>query len=139
MQQYECIMLIDDDSINNFINERLIKKLKIGNNIKIFVNGESALDFLTLEASGGKDSPELIFLDINMPMMNGFEFLEKFNELVFNNKDKAKIIGLTTSTHPKDIEKLKLLNCHQIINKPLTEENLKSVLKNTIIIDENRI
>ena len=118
------ILLIDDDKINNFLNEKLLRKVGTFDNISIFLDGESALHFLQKEAAKGNESPELIFVDINMPIMNGIEFLENYHHIEFKNKEKVTLIGLTTSLRPSDIEKLQELKCKLILNKPLTKNSL---------------
>lgn len=123
------IMLIDDDKINNFLNERLLKKVGAFDKINIFQDGEAALDFLKKELDQGKDCPELMFIDINMPMVNGIEFLETYHTLNFKNKERVNLVGLTTSLRASDIDKLKALNCRFILNKPLTKTSLSSLLE----------
>ena len=122
------ILLIDDDKINNFLNEKLLKKVGSFDNISIFLDGESALHFLQKEAANGNNSPELIFVDINMPIMNGIEFLENYHHIEFKNKEKVTLIGLTTSLRPSDIERLQELKCKHILNKPLTKNSLNILI-----------
>ena len=122
------ILLIDDDKINNFLNEKLLKKVAEFSHIDIFLDGESALHFLQEEAKKGNNSPELIIVDINMPVMNGMEFLENYHKLEFKNKEKVTLVGLTTSLRPSDIERLQELKCKHILNKPLTKSSLSSLI-----------
>jgi CheY-like chemotaxis protein len=126
------VMLVDDDKINNFLNERLLRKLGAFEHIHIFQDGESALAFLQKELELGKECPHLIFIDMNMPVINGIEFLETYHTLNFPNQDKVNLIGLTTSLRSSDIDKLKSLNCKYILNKPLTNSSLSSLLKNLL-------
>lgn len=131
-EKLDCILLVDDDNINNFINERLLKKLHIANKIQVAVNGEEALDIIKDYCSkNGNCCPEMILLDINMPVMNGFEFIESFQKLKFHNKDKVCITVLTSSSNSKDIAKIKSLGNFPYINKPLTEQKLRDVFVNT--------
>lgn len=123
------VMLIDDDKINNFLNERLLRKVGEFETINIFQDGESALAFLRKELEEGRDCPELMFIDMNMPVINGIEFLESYHTLNFKNKDKVNLIGLTTSLRTSDIDKLKSLNCKYILNKPLTKVSLNSLFE----------
>src|SRR4051812_37822594 len=104
MTKLNCILLIDDDSITNFINERLIKKLNVTNDVKITMNGEEGIHYVQNLCEKNELCPELILLDINMPVMNGFEFIQAFEKLNIKNKDKVKIIILTTSKNIKDVE-----------------------------------
>lgn len=117
-------MLVDDDQINNFINKRIINKLNITNEVKVALNGEEALEHIERFCNQNGDCPELIFLDINMPVMNGFEFLNEFKNLNLKNKDEVKIIVLTTSSNPGDLQKLKEHSIKGFLNKPLTEKKI---------------
>jgi CheY-like chemotaxis protein len=133
MPKVNCILLIDDDNINNFINERLIRKLNVTNEVKIALNGEDGLEYIKKNCSDDhKSCPELILLDINMPVMNGFDFIRAFENLSIKNKSKVKIIILTTSRNNKDVEILKSLGNFEFINKPLTEEKLFNCLAKVI-------
>jgi CheY-like chemotaxis protein len=135
MDKMNCILLVDDDKVNNFISSRIIKKLDICKNIRVCMNGEEALLYLT-KYCGRFDSnyPDLIILDNNMPEMNGLEFLESFNKINFNSSCRVKIIVLTASSSPRDEERLKSLGIHGFIQKPLTEEKLLNVLEHAHII-----
>jgi CheY-like chemotaxis protein len=129
MQKIRSVLLVDDDNINNFINERLIKKLAMTQQVNIVVNGEEALDFLKQKISTPESVPDLILLDINMPVMDGFEFLKEYEKLELPNKDKVVISMLTTSTNPGDMEKFNKARVASFINKPLTEPKLLEIMK----------
>ncbi len=124
MNRISCTLLVDDDQINNFINQRLIEELVITSELNLVNNGLEALDYLKENCYAENKCPELILLDINMPVMDGFEFLQEFTELSFPNKEKVKIVMLTTSTSQKDLEKLENFQVAGYINKPLTEEKI---------------
>lgn len=124
MNKINSILLVDDDQINNYINKRIIAKLNITDHISIASNGEEAIEHIHKFCSHNGDCPELIFLDINMPVMNGFEFLNEFTHLNLNNKTDVKIIVLTTSTNPGDLTKLKDYDIKGFLNKPLTEKKI---------------
>ena len=128
MSRVNSIMLVEDDQITNFINERLIKKLNITPEIKVSLNGKEALVKIDECLKSNHLCPELIFLDINMPVMDGFEFLQNFQRLDFENKDRTIIVMLTTSSNSNDLEKLENLGHKDFLNKPLTEDKLKSIL-----------
>ena len=90
MTHFDTIFLVDDDPINNLINKRLLGKIGISENIVEFLEGEEALDKLNdIEA----DQSVLIFLDINMPVLNGWEFLDKYLELYGHRSDKIVILS----------------------------------------------
>lgn len=122
-----CILLVDDNDADNFIHQMTINKMGIAENIVVAENGLEALDFLK-KANG--NHPEIIFLDINMPAMNGWEFLLKYKELDPSQKEKTSIFMLTTSINPKD-EKVAMetTDVKGFINKPLTKQSLAEIVE----------
>ena len=126
MAKLKRILLVDDDNINNFINQRLIKKLNITEEVSVAVNGEDAINTIK---NAGDYLPDLILLDINMPVMDGFEFLEAYKKLPIANKDNAVIVMLTTSTNQNDMARSKSIPIRGFLNKPLTEEKIKKIMK----------
>jgi CheY-like chemotaxis protein len=129
MKKLNCILLIDDDPIANFINTRLLKSLSITEHISIMKNGVDATKFLLDLEKRGENCPELIFLDINMPVMDGFEFYHTFQKLKFSNTTPVKFIVLSTSSYFNDIEKFEKMGVSDFIYKPITKEKLLPVLK----------
>jgi CheY-like chemotaxis protein len=121
------ILLIDDDGINNFINERLFRKLNIAGHVEVRRNGKEALEYLSKVCEVNEACPELIVIDINMPEMNGFEFLEEFRNLDLLNKHNTRIVMLSTSTSQRDIKRLKELNIG-LVRKPLCEEKIRELM-----------
>lgn len=127
MGKLNCILLVDDDEITNFINLNLLEDMQIASRIEITTNGKEALQFLE-DNFQEVSCPELILLDINMPMLDGFEFLEQFHKLELKDKDRTKMVALTTSNNPKDIKKLQNYGVNDLINKPLTKEKLEKLI-----------
>ncbi len=124
MQSFYSIILVDDDPINNLINKRLITKLEISPVVEEFLEAEQALQRI---ACLDNDEKILIFLDINMPVMNGWDFLSFYLEKFQNRSDK--IIMLSSSIDFQDRQKAKLFSCVEgFIEKPLTPEKIKNVL-----------
>jgi CheY-like chemotaxis protein len=126
-KESKCIMLVDDDSDDNFFHEREIKKSNLENTIITKNSGREALEYLKLS----KDKcphPDLIFLDINMPRMNGWEFLEEYNKLDKELQSRIIIIMLTTSRNPDDLARAKTWGfVSDYITKPLTKETMKDI------------
>ena len=124
----ELIMLVDDNDTDNFISKRIIEITRFASRIEVKGSGKSALDYLKENQHIQKNLPNIIFLDINMPIVDGFVFLyefDKFSELV---KSKCKIIILSSSDNKRDIDKI-VNNNHVIkfITKPLTEMALEEI------------
>jgi CheY-like chemotaxis protein len=129
-KKLNCVLLIDDDKATNFINERVIKKLDCTKRIVTVYNGAEALEFLSIEENGNLLQPDLIFLDINMPVMDGWEFLEHYRKLHENKKAKVVLLMLTTSLNPDDVKKAnKIQEVKGFKNKPLTIEMMQDILK----------
>ncbi len=123
------VMLIDDDDTVNFYNEFLLKDRGITDNVIIAENGEKGLQYLEKCAREGLQFPSLIFLDINMPVMNGFEFIEAYQELPDGQKAKALVVMLTTSMHPEDLKRAEQFDAiKEYIYKPLLPNRLEEVL-----------
>ncbi len=124
----DCIMLIDDDYISNFLNKRLVEKLDVSKEIKVMQNGEEALDFVKGLGRKKKQGPDLILLDINMPIMDGIEFLHAYETLSLPEKEKTRIIVLTTSTLEQDYVESQKFGITNYMTKPLTEEKLAALI-----------
>ena len=121
-------MLVDDNDTDNFISKRIIEITKFAHKVEVRNSGKSALDYIETNQDKPEMLPNLIFLDINMPIVDGFVFLyefEKFNEIV---KEKCKVIILSSSDNKRDIDKI-VNNDHVIkfVTKPLTEAALEEV------------
>ncbi|MFN3839492.1 MAG: response regulator [Cyclobacteriaceae bacterium] len=129
----DLVMLVDDNETDNFISKRIIEISQFSKRVEVKNSGKAALDYLRENEKNPENIPSLIFLDINMPIVDGFVFLyefEKFNELVRN---KCKVIILSSSDNKRDIDKI-INNNHVIkfITKPLTEVSLEEIKLNTI-------
>lgn len=130
--KYSTVMLIDDNEMDNFINQKIIEANSFADKIYINTNGLSALEFLnnlyikkeTLEEM----LPEVIFVDLNMPLINGFQFIEKFYDMPKEFVKTSKIVILTSSLNMEDRDIAKRLRPNIIfLNKPLTQESLASI------------
>lgn len=130
-QKLNCVLLIDDDEPTNFLNQLVIEGSGYAEQIKTVQSGEEALDYLSNSCRTDKTNPcpDLIFLDINMPAMNGWEFLEKYRKLDEEQKGKVMIIMLTTSLFPEDkTHAAEIPEISGFENKPLTPEKLDRII-----------
>ncbi len=129
----DLVMLVDDNDTDNFISKRIIEITRFANRVEAKNSGKAALDYLRDNQHVAENLPELIFLDINMPIVDGFVFLyefEKFSEMVRN---RCKVIILSSSDNKRDIDKI-VNNNHVIkfVTKPLTEVALDEIRLNQI-------
>lgn len=130
--KYETAMLIDDSEIDNFINLKMLEGSNFSERIYVHTNGKSAIEFLkNIERMETKERslfPNVIFLDLNMPIMDGYQFADEFEKISSSLKSKTKIFILTTSLNPTDIEKAKkYAQIVRYLNKPLTSEVINSL------------
>jgi len=119
---FHKIILIDDDLVTNFINKKIIKSEFPDHSVIVFKNGASALDYIR-ESS---DKTYLIFLDLNMPLVSGWEFLEAISK--DSNTYRLYIHILSSSLNPED--ERRALQYEQVLtyfSKPLTKEVLKDI------------
>lgn len=123
--KYNKILIIDDNYIDNYITSAIIKKNNLANNLLEFDNGMKAIEYLEEIKDNDQELPDLILLDLYMPLMDGFEFLNLFEKIDFTSTKKCKICIVSSSIDDNDIIKAKLdKNIYTFISKPLTAELL---------------
>lgn len=126
-------MIVDDNELDNFINTKIIESSHFSKKIYLNTNGKSALEFLsnlitTMEDDFKTICPDVIFIDLNMPILDGFQFLESLGKINNKTLNKSKLVVLTSSAHPEDSRKTKKINKDVIyLSKPLTSEMLNSL------------
>ncbi len=123
--RYNLVMLIDDNELDNFVNKKLIENEQFANSVLVQASGISGLDYL--QKSSG-EIPDLIFLDIMMPGMDGFGFLDEFAKLPDDVKKKSKIVMLSTSESFKDLNRANQNKyVYKFLNKPLSKPVLDAL------------
>jgi len=127
-EKLKCIMLIDDNPDDNFFHERTIKKSNAAYFVVVKKSGKEALAYLKAKKGNDIPHPDLIFLDVNMPGMNGWEFLAEYSRLDKLLQSRAIMIMLTTSHNQHDIAKANLSGVLSgFKTKPLTEKMLLEI------------
>ena len=127
-KKLKCILLIDDNDADNELHQIAIDRLGCAENIQVAHDGQEALGLL--QNPGECSELDLIFLDINMPGMNGWEFLEEYKSLAQEQKARALVLMLSASPGSGDKEKSESFeDVSGLIEKPIRAKNLEEVLK----------
>ena len=124
MNKINCILLVDDDNTTNFVNQMLLEGMGVTQQVLTANNGWEALQLIKQQCSED-DCPQLILLDLSMPEKDGFEFLEAYEELEFDQKQSVEIVVLTTSMNPGDIERLKKNPSKELLINPLLKKRCR--------------
>jgi CheY-like chemotaxis protein len=125
------VLLIDDDEINNFISIKLIKKALLNTEITACLNGKLAIELLAdIQKNDPDKFPDYILLDINMPIMNGWEFLDEYKRLNIDPLGQSRIFIISSSVFSNDINKARSYQLVQnFISKPLNVDKIIELFK----------
>lgn len=123
------ILCVDDDPITLMLCRKVISKSNFARHTDAAQNGEDALHYFdNLILNKTDDYPELIFLDLNMPVMGGWEFLDNFSKTYANFFSETKVIVLSSTIDPQDVEKAKTYPMVlDFMSKPITIEMLEQL------------
>jgi CheY-like chemotaxis protein len=121
---YKKCLLIDDNYIDNFVTRRILESSNFAEEIAVRQSANEAITAL----KDGSVKPDVIFLDLRMPLMNGFEFLNEFEKIEFEGKENIKIFMLSSSLDPTDVKRsTENKYVVQFIHKPLTHKILEEL------------
>lgn len=130
MAKLRCTLLVDDDPTTNCLNRKLLEQLDVTDRVMVALNGQEALQVLAAECTEASPTcPALIFLDINMPLLDSIGFLTAYQQLPLAKQRAVVIVMLTTSLHPRDLERVEQLGLVAgFVSKPLTAPKVDELL-----------
>mgnify|MGYP003667299458 CR=1 FL=1 len=132
MKKINSACIIDDDQIFVYGTKRIMKDSSFCDTIYVFENGLDAITALKKMTVAGIELPRLIFLDLNMPIMDGWEFLEDFQKIPSKIREKVTIYIISSSIDPRDLERVKEYGVvSDYILKPVTPKDLKNLIEET--------
>jgi CheY-like chemotaxis protein len=134
MKKVNCILLVDDNPSDNYFHKYIIERAGVCDHIESVFNGHDGLAYLTKAGdpnfAGSFPKPDIILLDINMPRMNGFEFIEAYDKLEERLKSRVIVVMLTISIKQEDRDKaLQKEHVKEFINKPLSMESIRELVE----------
>ena len=124
----KTVLIVDDSEVDTFIHKRILEQLKPVKEIHTAANGNDAIKLLNEYFQNIRPLPDIILLDLNMPIMDGFGFIKAFKDLPLAGKENVTIVVVTSSTSPSDISKATEAGITNFIVKPLSEEKIISAL-----------
>ncbi|GAB3855560.1 hypothetical protein GCM10028822_26610 [Hymenobacter terrigena] len=125
------IVLVDDNETTSFLNNRLLGRLAVADRVSTFSRADEAFEQLWGDNTAGSSvpAPDLVFVDLKMPGVSGFEFLELYNALPKPVQDQTVMAVLTTSMHGADTARVAQYPNVEYLTKPLTEEKMRKLLE----------
>ena len=126
--KYKSALLVDDNFIDNMINQKILNNSDFAESIVVKQSCEAAINYLQDLVKNNEELPEIIFLDIRMPVKTGFDFLVEFQDIQSSKKEAVKIVMLSSSLDPSDHKKIiEFNNVTDFLGKPLTSDLLKDI------------
>lgn len=130
MKLIKTIAIIDDDDIFVYITKKAVEQTNIVQQIKVFGNGKDAIDFFKENTDNPDLLPEIILLDLSMPIMDGWQFLQEYTKIKPKIQKKITIYIVTSSISPEDMKKAKSIDAvSDFIIKPITKDKLIEIIK----------
>ncbi|MBC6999721.1 response regulator [Cytophaga sp. FL35] len=130
MNENVNVCIIDDDDIYQYTMSAALESINSVNRIQVFLDGAEAMDFFLDNISNTEELPDVIFLDINMPIMDGFEFMEEYVKIKPKVGKQITIYMVSSSMDPKDIERSrKISEISDYIVKPIRETQLRTIIE----------
>lgn len=131
MNKISTLCVIDDDEIYAYTIKRLVKVTGIAEKIAFFENGQTAIDFFRNNAGNPDELPELVLLDLNMPILDGWQFLDQYQQLQPSLGKQPVIYIISSSIDEADHERAKAIPAvRDFIIKPINAETFKQIISN---------
>jgi CheY-like chemotaxis protein len=128
MPTFNRVLLVEDDPITVMVCDRIIKMNDFASEVKSCENGQYALDYLKKKSADGEELPDIIFLDINMPVMNGWDFLDELENIKGTLSKLPRIFILSSTVDPEDYSRAKSFSTvEDFISKPLEKDYLETI------------
>ena len=122
------LLLVDDSESMNYLHSHMAREFKSDLSIHCCTHGKEALNFIL--SKGNPENSNLVLLDINMPVMDGWEFLEEFEKLPAELKSKYTVVIVSTTQNPDDVKRAQQIeSCKDLISKPISEEALAELIQ----------
>lgn len=128
-KKLNCILLVDDDEPTNYYNKKVVQMADCCENVEVCLGVDEALAFLKDGEEKNYPKPEIIFLDINMPGKDGWDFLQEHQGLDYDAKGDVVVVMLTTSLNPADEEKAFENGAKEFARKPLTVDQIHNIIQ----------
>lgn len=130
MKKKKILCLVDDDDVYQYTFLRQLKDTELAKDILLFSDGELAMEFIENNLMETSLLPDIIFLDINMPIMDGWEFLEEFVKLKPNVGKKIAIYMVSSSIDPSDFDRARAINeVSDYLIKPINKDQVKTIIE----------
>lgn len=122
------LLIIDDDDISSYVSTRFAQNSGLFTQIQALHNGMDAVEYFQRVSAGETEAPDIVIVDLNMPLMNGFDFIQALRSMTFPNKERLEIVILTSSENALDVERARAIGIEHYVAKSAIQKDLQSTL-----------